>query len=315
MKYLLLNQLGTPSDPSPQSVGRYLSEFLMDKNVLPLPRPFRDILVKIGIVPRRRYASAAKYQKIWMPQGSPLAVHTENLAKQIQTKLGSEWRVVIGMRYGKPSLQSALQEIPPQAEFVFVPLYPHHARATVGSAIEKMQSLNQKNPRRVYTVEPFYNHDWYIRAQGEKIRQHLAADEHLLLSYHGLPLTQNIHNGHSYEEQCLETMRKLREYLGLPADKISYGFQSRVGVQKWLGPSTEEMILKLAANGVKKISVACPSFVADCLETLEEIGMELREQFLSAGGDAFTLIPCLNDNELFVEGICDEITKTLNSSN
>ena len=307
MKYLILNQLGTPSDATPQAVGRYLSEFLMDENVLPLPRPFRDILVKIGIVPRRRYASAAKYQKIWLPQGSPLAVYTENLANRVQSRLGSDWKVLIGMRYGEPTLQSALSQIPPESETVFLPLYPHHARATVGSAVQKLTKLSAGRADRIRIVEPFFAREWYIRAQGELIRRHLPVNTHLLLSYHGLPLTQNIHNGHSYEEQCIRTTRMLQRYLGLADSGISYGFQSRVGVQKWLAPSTEQMMLQLRSQGVKSLAVACPSFVADCLETLEEIGMELREHFLHAGGESFTLIPCLNDDPLFIEGLCTEV--------
>lgn len=310
MKYLVLNQLGTPSQPTPQAVGKYLGEFLMDENVLPLPRPFRDILVKIGIVPRRRYASAAKYQKVWMPQGSPLAVHTGNLAARLQSQLGDGWKVVVGMRYAEPSLQSALQQIPEDCDFVFLPLYPHHARATVGSAVQKLMQLCQKRSGQVHIIKPFYSREWYIRAQGELIKRHLQPDAHLLLSYHGLPITQNIHMGQSYEEQCIATTRKLQEYLGLSAQQVSYGFQSRVGVQKWLAPSTEQMLMQLRSQGVKNIAVACPSFVADCLETIEEIGMELREQFLHAGGESFTLIPCLNDDALLVDGLCSEVLRT-----
>lgn len=307
MKYLILNQIGTPQGCDPDSVGEYLSEFLMDPNVISLPRPFRDILVKIGIVPRRKFSSAKKYQKIWQAEGSPLAVHTSDLQKKLQQKLGSEWKVLIGMRYAQPSMEKAFNQVDLKQvdRAVFLPLYPHYSKATVGSATEKLNSLNTRF--KVEIVREFYKSPWYISALGEKIKQHLKPQDHLLLSYHGLPISQDVHNGISYQQQCLETSKLLQEYLELSDKQISTGFQSRVGLNKWLEPSTESVATKLAQSGVKHLKVACPSFVADCLETLEEIGMELKHNFSFSGGETFELIPCLNAETSLVDGLISEI--------
>lgn len=309
MNYLILNQLGTPAAPEANAVGKYLTEFLMDAHVMPLPRPFRDVLVKIGIVPRRRHASAEKYRKIWLPQGSPLAVYTEELRFRLQAKLGAEWTVLTGMRYGEPSLARALAQVPESAaSVVLLPLYPHHARATVASAVAKVRELTS---REVKIIPPFYDRPWYTEALGKKIAAHLRPEDHLLLSYHGLPLTQNLHNGFSYRDQCEETSRRLALYLaasaGFAENRVHTAFQSRVGVQKWLEPSTESSMRRLLAAGVKHLKVACPSFTADCLETLEEIGLELRHEFLAGGGVSFELIPCLNDDVLFVRGLAETV--------
>jgi ferrochelatase len=304
MKYLILNQLGTPKAPDAESVGLYLSEFLMDKNVIKIPRPFRDLLVKMLIVPLRKRKSAQKYQQIWTAEGSPLAVNTEKLRIKIQKKLGPGWTVLVGMRYGEPSIEEAFRKILSEPESIFfLPLYPQYAQATVWSAIEKMQEVSAY--KKVFIPPAFYQQDWYIRAQSEVIRQHLKADEHLVLSYHGLPIKQDAHRGISYSEQCFKTSEQLARNLSL--SRYSTAFQSRLGPTKWLGPSTEEECLRLLKSGVKKIKVACPAFVADCLETIEEIGQELKEEFLSRGGESFELIPCLNDDDLFVEGVIEEL--------
>lgn len=309
MNYLILNQLGTPESPTPKSVGKYLAEFLMDANVIPIKRPLRDAIVKLGIVPLRSAKSAKKYESIWSSEGSPLMVNTVKLQKKLQSLLGAEWKVIIGMRYSTPSMQEALDQISeqPDNKIVFMPLYPHYAQATVYSSVEKLNFLNKSKRHAVKIIEPFYNKAWYNKAQSEIIKQYLKPNYHLLLSYHGLPISQEIHAGISYQKQCLETSKIIQEQLNLKDDEISSAFQSRVGLKKWIGPSTEETMQALAAKGVKHLAVACPSFVADCLETLEEIGMELNHNFIAAGGTSFQLIPCLNDHDLLVEGIAEEI--------
>ncbi|AGH95885.1 ferrochelatase [Pseudobdellovibrio exovorus] len=305
-KYLILNQLGTPDEPTAEAVGEYLKEFLMDPNVITLPRPFRDLLVKGLIVPRRKSASAAKYQKIWMDSGSPLAVYTERLQKKLQQALPSDWEVLVGMRYGSPSLADAFSQVPQDAErIVYLPLYPHHARATVGSAIDRMSEV--ASHLKVQVLPPFYQREWYIEALSHQIGSSLTSQDHLLLSYHGLPKSQDMDKGISYQQQCYQTSADVRRKLGLSESQVSTAFQSRLGPKKWLEPSTEEMMLRLVGSGIRHLKVACPSFVADCLETLEEIGLELRKEFLAHGGESFELIPCLNDSDMLVQGLRQEL--------
>ncbi len=307
MQYLILNQLGTPAAPTPEAVGIYLSEFLMDPRIIPLPRPFRDILVKIAIVPRRRYTSAQTYKKVWTEQGSPLVVHNEDLRRKLQSRLGGV-QVVTAMRYGEPSIRSVLEKISTtdkRAEVYFLPLYPQYATATVASATDEIEKFkNQSQFKMPITVlEPFYNQPWYIEALAHVTKPYLTEGSHLLLSYHGIPVSQETNAPYSYQKHCQATTHQLAERMNWPTSDYTMSFQSRVGLNKWLTPSTEETAGNLAKRGVKHLKVACPSFVADCLETIEEIGMELRHTFLSEGGESFELIPCLNDEDLFVAGL------------
>jgi protoporphyrin/coproporphyrin ferrochelatase len=304
VKYLILNQLGTPQNPDAESVGAYLSEFLMDGNVIKIPRPFRDLLVKGLIVPLRKRKSAAKYRQIWTAEGSPLAVNTFKLQQKLQKFLGADWTVLVGMRYGEPSIAAAFKDIPEHADSVFfLPLYPQYAQATVWSAIEQMQAVTKD--REVKTLPVFFSKNWYIQAQSELIKKYLEPGEHLVFSYHGLPVKQDVHAGISYQAQCFETSELLVKKLSVK--NYSTAFQSRLGPTRWLAPSTEEECLRLLRGGVKKIKVVCPAFVADCLETIEEIGQELKDEFLKSGGESFELIPCLNDEDLFVQGIAAEL--------
>jgi protoporphyrin/coproporphyrin ferrochelatase len=315
MKLLILNQLGTPNSPSPKDVGIYLDEFLMDKNIISLPYALRLILVKIGIVPRRRYSSAKKYEKVWTEKGSPLAINTFALEKKIQSNLSSDWKVVSTMRYGSPSIKSVLQNenLSQYSEIVFLPLYPQFAQATVGSANEKfyevLSELKFNNTSAVKVVDPFYDKAWYIRAQSDLIKSYMVQQPHLLFSFHGIPMSQEKKSKISYYEQCLKTSKLIADSLHLNDQQYSVSFQSRVGFAKWLEPSTELVAKQLAQSGVKNLKVACPSFVADCLETIEEIGMELKEIFIANGGESFELIPCLNDNSQFAEAIASSLVK------
>ena len=311
MKYLILNQLGTPQSPSPKDVGIYLEEFLMDPYIIGLPRPILDLLVKVIIVPRRKYKSSEKYKKIWTPQGSPLAVNTEKLRIKLQNNLGTDWTVLTGMRYGEPSLKSVLfnLSLKPQDEIIFCPLYPQYASATVESAVTHFSYLLQlKNIQNsVKIVKPFYNQDWYIKSLADTVRSKLNSTDHLLLSYHGIPVSQEKKSSYSYYDHCLQTSEHLQKELGINSDNISISFQSRVGLAKWLEPSTESTVKKLAVTGVKSVKVMCPSFVADCLETLEEIGIESKHIYKEFGGESFELIDCLNDNNLFAEKLAKYI--------
>lgn len=323
MKTVILANVGTPQSTNPEDVGIYLRQFLMDENILPLPRPFRDILVKGIIVPRRKFASAEKYKKIWTDQGSPLMVETLSLQARLQEKLGNTWQVLIGMQVGKPSIEEAVQKaMAVSDEVIFVPLYPQFATATTGGAIKMIQKALPKSAK-LKVLDPFFNQSWFLKAQAQQIRESLKPQDHLLLSYHGLPVSQlKSHRAQCYREemcceaesacaqncykaQCLKTSELLKRELNLA--NLTVGFQSRLGRAKWIEPSTDSQVDELLKNGVRHLKVACPSFVADCLETLEEIGMELRHQFLSGGGETFELIPCVNSHETFVHGLAGAV--------
>jgi ferrochelatase len=312
LNYLILNQLGTPKSPEPDDVGAYLREFLMDQNVIKLSRPFNDILVKIGIVPRRKFSSSEKYKKIWTAEGSPLAVYTEQLRQKLQAQLGSSWTVITAMRYGEPSIGTAVKKINFEnaGSVVFLPLYPQFAQATVGSAIEKLEQELKKikvSPSRVKIIDPFYNRDWYINALAATVKSHIKDNTHLLLSYHGIPLSQEKRSKTSYYQQCLQTTELLTAKLGIEKYNVTTAFQSRVGLAKWLEPSTTDATTGLASSPDKELVVVCPSFVADCLETIEEIGMELKAHYLESGGKSFKMIPCLNSDQALVDGIIQEL--------
>ena len=314
MNLLILNQLGTPDSPEAEDVGRYLNEFLMDENIISIPRPIRDIVVKLLIVPRRKHSSSEKYKKVWTSKGSPLALNTFSLERKIKDLIPHDWYVVTGMRYGSPSLESVLKtnDLSKFEKIYFLPLYPQFAQATTGSAAQQFLNIIKKIESvdaGIKILAPFYSENWYIAAQSELIRPYLSTQSKLLFSYHGIPISQEKKGRFSYLAQCRATSNKIANYLKLPEENVVTSFQSRVGPLKWLQPSTEEAVKNLLAEGVKELVVACPSFVADCLETIEEIGMELQEQFISGGGRSFTLVPCLNDDARFAEGIVNYATE------
>jgi protoporphyrin/coproporphyrin ferrochelatase len=307
MQYLILNQLGTPKAPTPEAVGIYLNEFLMDPRIISIPRPFRDLLVKIAIVPRRRFTSAEKYKEVWTEQGSPLAVHTEDLRRKLQSRLGGV-QVLTAMRYGEPSIKTVLHKISKsdsKAEVYFLPLYPQYATATVASSTDEIEKFKTESSSKmpITVLPPFYDQAWYIEALANLTKPYLTPQSHLLLSYHGIPLSQEKNAPYSYKGHCEATTLGLVKQLNWPVENCTMAYQSRVGLNKWLTPSTADTAAQLAKQGVKHLKVACPSFVADCLETIEEIGMELRHTFIEAGGESFELIPCLNDDDLFVSGV------------
>ncbi|MBX2987955.1 MAG: ferrochelatase [Bdellovibrionaceae bacterium] len=320
-KALILNNIGTPASPRTADVKVYLDEFLMDPDVIGLPFPLRWLLVKGLITPRRSPQSAAKYRAIWTPEGSPLAVHTERFADKLREILGPDWIVRVGMRYGEPSLFRVLRELRESSveTLVFAPLFPQFAQATSGSAIKTVKNELEKmswSPE-LRILPAFHDREEFLRPQAELIRPHLAKADHVLFSFHGLPESQirEAHGGvdekcdaghpcraNCYKTQSLTTAKDLARLLELPEGRWSASFQSRLGPAKWIGPSTDDTIKVLAAGGVKNLVVACPSFVADCLETLEEIGLGGKEDFLHAGGREFTLVPCVNEDDAWARG-------------
>ena len=335
--YLLIN-LGTPDSPEVKDVRRYLGEFLMDPHVLDVPWAIRALIVNAFILPFRPKDSAEAYSKIWTPEGSPLLVKSQALADKLQERLDAP--VALSMRYGKPSIADGLLTLHENGvtQVCIVPLYPHYAdstiRTSVDSAMSHLPSGMQGN-----VIKPFYKAAENTRAWGETIRRHLPEQwHHLLFSYHGLPerhLTKaDPTNGHClkqenccevdsvahqtcYRHQVFVTSKEIANYLELPAEKHSVSFQSRLGRIPWLTPYTDHVLEQMPQQGIKHVVVACPAFVVDNLETLEEMGMQGEETFLAAGGESFTLIPCVNDDDLWVDGLaalCLQHAETLTAA-
>lgn len=325
MKGVLLVNLGSPESPDPKDVKVYLDEFLMDERVIDLPSFFRTLLVRGIILNTRPKKSAKAYKKIWWKEGSPLIVLSKRLLQKMEAKV--QLPLALGMRYGKPSIQSGLQELADKGvtEVLLVPLYPQFAMATTETILVLAESLRQKHfPQMEFTtLPPFYKHPDYIRVLSQSIEESLKGKEweHLLFSYHGVPerhirksdstkshckidgqCCQTASPAHQfcYRHQCFETTRLVAEYLELKSDSYSTSFQSRLGLDPWLQPYTDKTVAKMAQSGVKNMAIVTPAFVSDCLETLEEIGMEAVEDFEEKGGDHLHVIPCINDREDWV---------------
>ncbi|HEY8271238.1 MAG TPA: ferrochelatase [Pseudobdellovibrionaceae bacterium] len=302
LKGVLLSNIGTPASYQPKDVAVYLREFLMDEEILPIPFLFRYLLVHVGIVPRRADASAAKYKAIWTSQGSPLMVNSLLQKENLQKALGNEYVVELGMRYGQPSLQQALQKFKELdvEEVYFLPLYPQYCRATTESSFKKVDELIKQHQYffRLQKVLPFWDQKEFIHAVAEETQKNLQGKklDYYLMTYHGLPESQNrkMDPENAYREQCIKNSALLAEALGLSKEQWGFSFQSRVGVETWIKPYTSDELKALPGRGVKSLAVLCPSFVSDCLETLEEIGLEGEETFKQAGGESYHLVPCLN---------------------
>ena len=321
-RLVLLVNLGSPDSTETGDVRRYLRQFLMDKYVIDAPYPLRKLIVEGFILPYRPKHSAEAYKAIWWDEGSPLIVLShrlkEGLEKQIPHPVG------LAMRYGRPAIDDVvsglLKRYPGVEEVLLVPLYPHYALATTETVTEAVRdSLGRlKSSVRLRVKPPFYDDPGYIEALYSGMAPYLKGEfDHILFSYHGLPerhlkkadptgghclKTENCcrtpspaHN-RCYRHQVYRTSELLARRAGIPADGYSLAFQSRLGVDSWLKPSTADILHSLPGRGVKKLLVACPSFVTDCLETLEEIGLQGREIFLKAGGESYTMVPCLNDH-------------------
>jgi len=325
---VLLINLGTPDAPTPEAVGRYLREFLMDGFVIDTPAPLRWFLVNVLIVPRRKYQSAEAYQKIQLPEGSPLLVHTRALAQKVAGELGDDYLVEFAMRYGNPSIQAALAKLrdPVVDRIIVLPLYPQYAESSFETAVveTKRSAAELGCDDRLTFLPPFYDRAEFINAFVSRIGQSLAThnSEHVVFSFHSLPErhVSKLHPQHClrsanccaqidganrscYRAQCFSTTRAIARQLGLKDESYTVSFQSRLGRAKWIGPPTEEVLRDLAHQGKKRISVACPSFVADCLETVEEIAIRGRKTFIAAGGTDLQLIPSLNDEPVWVAAV------------
>lgn len=327
---VLLINLGTPDNCDAKSVYRYLTEFLNDPRVIDLPIWLRWPLVNLLIVPLRHKKSAAAYQKIWTAASSPLLRHGQQLQQALSQALGKDYQVELGMRYGNPSIKAALQNLQHCSRITVIPLFPQYSSAATGSAIEKLLSVAAKqwNIPELVIKKDFYNDPRFIAAYADVINKNISNKklDLLLFSYHGLPerhidkslcqakcdrvnacpsITQE--NAFCYRAQCFATSRLLAQTLGLDEKKYRVAFQSRLGRTPWIKPYTDLLLPELIQQGITNIAVVCPSFVADCLETLEEINIRAREQWQALGGGEFTFIPCLNEEPLWVKTLADMV--------
>lgn len=327
---VLLVNLGTPDAPTTPAVRRYLREFLMDPRVLDINPAGRWALVNLIIAPTRSPKSAAAYREVWTQRGSPLLVASEDLTTAVQQKLGSEFNVVLGMRYQNPSIASALKELRryPLDRLIVVPLFPQYSSAASGSAVEKvMEELGADwNVPSVRVLADFYDHPGFIQSQAAVAKRSLEGFEPdlVLMSFHGLPERHvkkswapefsgcdlkgpcpeiGAGNRYCYRAQCYATARALAKAMDLSPTDYEVSFQSRLGRDPWIKPYTDLLLPELAQRGVKRLAVMCPAFVADCLETLEEIGIRAREDWKEAGGEALHLIPCVNAEPEWAEAV------------
>jgi protoporphyrin/coproporphyrin ferrochelatase len=292
LKSILLVNLGTPAAPTAPAVREYLAEFLSDPRVVPLPQWLWLPLLHGVVLPLRAPQSAHKYAQIWTAAGSPLAVHTARMAQ----RLAEHTRIPVdyAMRYGQPSIAAALGRL--ESPLV-VPLYPQYAESTTGSVLQAL-------PRGVPVVRGFHDHPAYIAALAASVRRHWDQRGRglmLLMSFHGLPKRV----AGDYRHECRTSAALLARALGLRDAEWRVTFQSRFGYARWLEPYTEQTMVELARDGLRRIDVICPGFVADCLETLEEIGIRARQRFEHAGGESLELVSCLNDSPDWISALAE----------
>jgi protoporphyrin/coproporphyrin ferrochelatase len=289
-------------------VRDYLAEFLSDPRVVELPR-FIWLPILHGIILRTRPAkSARKYQSVWTPEGSPLAVHTIRQT-QLLRNLVPEMQIEYAMRYGTPTISEGLKRLSNCREIIVLPLYPQFSRSTT-------ESIRDVIGAKTHMVENFHDHPAYIAALAAGVQRHWAArgkGEKLVMSFHGLP-QRSIDRGDPYHGQCVATAKILAGTLRIaPADYL-ITFQSRFGAAEWLQPYTEPTLVELARQGIRRVDVVCPGFVSDCLETLEEIAIEARRAFLAAGGTEFHALPCMNESAEWIEALA-KITREAGTRN
>ena len=329
-KAVLILNVGTPDKPEVKSVRKYLSEFLNDPFVINIPCLFRKILVNLIIVPFRAPKSTKLYQQLWEKEGSPLLTNAIKLREKLAIKMGEEYSVFMAMRYGNPSIKAALKEIDKGdfEELIIVPLFPQYAESTTETAIQAVhqEAKSYTSFPRIKEIKQFYDHPeflkaWFSRAQEYDLKKY----DHIVFSYHGLPLS-HIKKAHPqesiqtctcekempeygklcYKAACYATNRLLVKKLDLQEGQYSVAFQSRLS-KNWLSPFTDELIVDLAKQGKKNILIFAPAFVADCLETKVELGIEYAELFQNVGGETLELVESLNDSEAWVKSLASII--------
>lgn len=328
-KGLLLINTGSPNSPAKRDIRAYLRQFLSDPRVMTMPAVIRWLLLNLYILPFRPGQIEEKYAGIWDGSSFPLLKYGYRLKEKVQGLLGEDFAVRLAMRYGNPSLETVLEEMRQLniKELHILPLFPQYASATTGSAIEKIISII-----RPWSVipglrihPPFFEHPSFIESWAEIGGEYYSDDfEHVLFSFHGLPESHILDadvsrkyclssneccdtltgvNQHCYRAQCRRTADLIAGKLDIPVEKYSFSFQSRLGRTKWIEPYTSDHLRALGSRGITRLLVFCPSFVADCLETTEEIGTEARKEFMESGGRKYVLVPSLNDRDSWAEAV------------
>ncbi|MEQ8530453.1 MAG: ferrochelatase [Imperialibacter sp.] len=325
-KGVLLVNLGTPDQPDTPNVRKYLREFLMDGRVIDIPFVQRWMLINFIIAPFRAPKSAAEYQKLWDERGSPLKYYGEDVRDLLQKELTNDYVVALAMRYQNPSIASGLDELKKAhvSEIIVVPLFPQYASASTGSVADKVMEIVRKWQiiPNIRFINQFADDPMFIEVIAQRAKKWMEQHDydHYLFSYHGLPERQilkgsvgsqcqlgkccnSFHdkNRYCYRAQCFLTSRLIAESLGIPEDKYTVAFQSRLGKTPWIQPYTDEKLVEFAEKGYKKVLAFSPAFVSDCLETTVEVGETYHEQFLEAGGERWDLVESLNDHPLWIQ--------------
>lgn len=293
---ILLTNIGSPEHPTPVSVRQYLKKFLSDPRVVEIPKLFWLPILYGFILPFRSKSSAKLYQQIWSEHGAPLVYYTEQVTKKLAQQINLP--VEMAMHYSQPTIKSALEKLRAQQikKILVLPLYPQYSGTTTAASFDQVMSVLNKwrAVPEVRTIHEYATNENYITALANSIKKYPV--EYLLFSFHGIP-NRYVDKGDPYPEQCYDTALLVAEKLKLPKDKWSIAYQSRIGRAKWLMPYTNQFLSELPKRGVTNLHVVCPGFAVDCLETLEEIAIRGKEEFLSAGGKSFQYIPALNDSE------------------
>jgi ferrochelatase len=322
---VLLVNLGTPDSPSTSDVRKYLREFLMDGRVIDIPFWKRWLLVNLIIAPFRAPKSSKVYRELWQERGSPLLFYGLDLRDLLQQALGNDFKVVLGMRYQNPSIESVLSELRSMSKIIVIPLFPQYASASTGSVHQKVMEIVGHWPTLpdIDFISNFLNEPLFIEAFAELARPYMnnTSFDHFVFSYHGVPerqikassidnycqinerccATYHLKNRYCYRAQCFQTSRLLAEALQIPEEKYTVAFQSRLGKNPWIKPYTDQVIQEFPNKKIKKVLAFSPSFIADCLETTIEVGDEFSEIFLEAGGAQWQLVESLNDSPTWVE--------------
>ncbi len=316
---VLLVNLGTPDEPTPKAVRRYLAEFLSDRRVVEIPPAAWQPILHGVVLRTRPRKSAERYRAIWTPEGSPLLVHSQTQRTLLLGYLGQRLKaaglpadfcpVELGMRYGKPSIADALARLAAARvdKLLVLPLYPQYAASTTASAFDAVSRALSRTRRvpALRVLDSFHDDLGYIKAMARVVNDEWmkhGQPDHLVLSFHGVP-RRTLELGDPYHCQCQKTARLLAQELGFSSDRWTLAFQSRFGRARWLEPYTTDVLRKLAKGGVRRVDVFCPGFVADCLETLEEIGIEGRRDFVAAGGGELRALPCLNAHPAWIAAL------------
>ncbi len=319
---MLLAQLGTPDAPTPAALRRYLRQFLSDPRVVERNRVLWWFVLRLLVLPRRPRRSAALYQRIWSREGSPLLVISRAQARALEAALNGHeperFKVALGMRYGSPSIASAVQELVGWGadRLLLFPLYPQYAGATTGSTYDEVfrQLSTLRFVPALRVVPPYYAHAAYIEALAQAVGEAMTSSPHppekILISFHGLP-RRFVDSGDPYASQCEATARALAARAGWENGAYQISYQSRAGRQPWLVPYTDETLVSLARTGIRHVMVICPGFVADCLETIDEIGHVALQQFQAAGGETLQLVEGLNDRPCWIAAMTKIVLEQL----